>query len=134
MYNDDDISGGFNNLGGPYQFLNQAAVTNAMASGQNIDWAQLAQQWIQMRDSTTTSIGVTDFSTSGCGNVSAQSDSRYEEKGEADMDMDDEEHMEERTILDRNKRSILPVVMQHQPSNTSRPWFTDKTIMLNTGR
>ncbi|XP_061392395.1 arginine/serine-rich protein PNISR-like [Musca vetustissima] len=105
-------------MNGPYQFINQTAVTNAMASGQNIDWASLAQQWIKMRDSAPSAgVEANDFSIATA---------RYEEeKGEADMDMDDEEHLEK----DPQCRTVGDTIMQQgtiaDPSSSQ--WYADKT-------
>uniref|UniRef100_A0A1I8PNW9 Arginine/serine-rich protein PNISR n=1 Tax=Stomoxys calcitrans TaxID=35570 RepID=A0A1I8PNW9_STOCA len=81
-----------------YQFINQAAVANAMASGHNIDWAQLAQQWIQMRDSAK----------------SETSSAKYDEKGEADMDI------EEQVEKDNNDRSLK--AMPHSSDDSNINW------------
>ncbi|KAM7364187.1 uncharacterized protein ACRADG_000783 [Cochliomyia hominivorax] len=103
MFSGGDSSDGLNNLNqfGSYGFVNQVAVSNAMAAGQNIDWAQLAQQWIQMRDNNSTTIG-TNLEPHASANKtitdlgSCNNNSKFEEKGEADMDMDDEEQTDEK--------------------------------------
>ena len=92
MFSGGDSSEGLNQLGA-YGFVNQVAVSNAMAAGQNIDWAQLAQQWIQMRDNP----GLDTETACNLGNskvVQPTTLPNYEEKGEADMDMDEEEQQQ----------------------------------------
>ncbi|KNC21732.1 hypothetical protein FF38_04015 [Lucilia cuprina] len=105
MFSGGDSSEGINSLNqlGAYGFVNQVAVTNAMAAGQNIDWAQLAQQWIQMRDNSTIETKM-DYNTARADNVSGPScnNLKFEEKGEADMDMDDEEQTDEKTAQRAN--------------------------------
>ncbi|XP_075144796.1 uncharacterized protein LOC142219912 isoform X2 [Haematobia irritans] len=84
-----------------YQFINQAAISNAVSSGHNIDWAQLAQQWIQMRDSAKYEKDVND------------------EKGEADMDI--EEQMEKDNsdkILQRGIHNLNNENNSHWDSRT----------------
>uniref|UniRef100_A0A1I8N920 Arginine/serine-rich protein PNISR n=1 Tax=Musca domestica TaxID=7370 RepID=A0A1I8N920_MUSDO len=109
-------------MNGPYQFINQAAVTSAMASGQNIDWASLAQQWIKMRDSALISGNETNaFSTPT---------TRYEEeKGEADMDMDEDDQIEKTSAPKYISDSIM---QQSVETGSTAPWYMDKTNRTDT--
>lgn len=96
MFSGGDSSDGINsaNQFSSFGFVNQVTVSNAMAAGQNIDWAQLAQQWIQMRDNSELDPR-TELEHSA--NKAAEPNIlKFEEKGEADMDMDEEEHSDEK--------------------------------------
>ncbi|XP_037813418.1 arginine/serine-rich protein PNISR isoform X2 [Lucilia sericata] len=122
MFSGGDSSEGINSLNqlGAYGFVNQVAVTNAMAAGQNIDWAQLAQQWIQMRDNSAIETKM-DYNTARADNVSGPScnNLKFEEKGEADMDMDDEEQTDEKTTLRPNNE----ITATSAVNNLNQPWF-----------
>lgn len=121
MFSGGDSSDGINNINqlGAYGLVNQVAVTNAMAAGQNIDWAQLAQQWIQMRDNselqskTQSNLNANKIVDSSCNNF------KFEEKGEADMDMDDEEQTENKSQKINNDFAPSSVIQNlNEP-----PWF-----------
>lgn len=114
MFSGGDSSEGINSLNqlGAYGFVNQVAVSNAMAAGQNIDWAQLAQQWIQMRDNSEIEASANKISEPNCNNLT------FEEKGEADMDMDDEEQTDEKSAQ-RTSNDLTSSV--HNSLN--QPWF-----------
>ncbi|TMW50158.1 hypothetical protein DOY81_004783 [Sarcophaga bullata] len=120
MFSGGDSSEGLNQLGA-YGFVNQVAVSNAMAAGQNIDWAQLAQQWIQMRDNA----GLNTETACNLGNskmVQPASVSNFEEKGEADMDMDEEEQQTDEKLLQKVDNSFSSSTgLNHNTLNQS--WF-----------
>lgn len=121
MFSGGDSSDGINNLNqlSTYGFVNQVAVTNAMAAGQNIDWAQLAQQWIQMRDNTAVEAKPdANASANKIADFGSCNSSKFEEKGEADMDMDEEEQTDEK---DTQQRLFTAQTGVH--NNLNRPWF-----------
>ena len=118
MFSGGDSSEGLNQLGA-YGFVNQVAVSNAMAAGQNIDWAQLAQQWIQMRDNA----GLDTETACNLGNRQPPSVPNYEEKGEADMDMDEEEQQQtdEKLVQKVENSFSSSTSVNHNTLNQS--WF-----------
>lgn len=111
-------------MSGAFQFINQSVVTNAMASGQNIDWAQLAAQWIQMQHRENTTSLANERKEIPVSHVKYD-----EEKGEADMDMDDEQ-----TDICHNDGNTRDSVMQHLPANDENAhWSIDKRPNADIG-
>lgn len=135
MFSGGDSSEGMNSLNkfGSYGFVNQAAVSNAMAAGQNIDWAQLAQQWIQMRDNTVSdkieAPPPPDISNVKNANFINKS-SKFVEQGEADMDMEDEDQTDNKSLpkLDITNHAAC-VVQEH---SIEQPWIINQAPTLDT--
>lgn len=145
MFSGGDSSEAMNNFNQasmtPFQFM-----TQAMAAGQNIDWAQLAQQWIQMRDNNTPMVDAPaapmtsvppppNLSAFGLNvdnclmpNLYNTNNKQFVEKGEADMDMDEEDHADEKCNQSGQAAvfSNVSALQEGQNNSLQPPWLAQR--------
>ncbi|KAL9890432.1 uncharacterized protein ACN427_009419 [Glossina fuscipes fuscipes] len=139
-------NGGVNNMSqfAAFQFATQMAASDGGSTSQAIDWAQLAQQWIQMRDSNInqSSEDTTTIANKHSGNAVVAAG--YEEKGEADMDMEDDEQNDAKSSVaicdfvrasssqSHSETSTSPQNLIQNP-NLGQPWYMQQCSLSNLG-
>lgn len=100
-------------------------ITSLSSTSRNseINWAQLAQQWIQMRDKNTIET-CEQKKDNGYGNILGPLDG---EKGEADMEMEDDEQPDVMPLITTKHELLQVPCMTHQPPpsvpNMSQLWY-----------
>lgn len=147
MFPNNSPNGGVNNMNqfAAFQFATQMAASDGGSTSQTIDWAQLAQQWIQMRDSNINqaSEDITTNAKKNSGNAVVAAG--YEEKGEADMDMEDDDQNDAKSSVaicdlvrasssqSHSETSTSPHNLIQNP-NLGQPWYMQQCSVANLGK
>lgn len=116
----DSSEEGMNNRNKMHSFPLAAQSISTMGSN-NIDWASLAQQWIQMKDFSDTMPEAPPPP-----NISNVKEKSFEEQGEADMEVekdDEDEHQQQESL------PMMIIPHQHVPIENS--WIIPQPNLQN---